>query len=407
MNTPKREQLGTAIAKDLFRGQDEHSAAGEIFGQCVPLNGKIHMPEHNSCLQDWCSMPVENCMAPRATVARNDTPAWHGATVAPHATLAYHATPARYATVKGELRVPNTINFRLFPTLDPFAKAVYFQLFLLSHGFRKDTCLVSLPTLSKSVLMSQRKVQNTITYLENRGLVRRIGSQLGGSSRGNFYQVLLPDDFSATNATETSDSCAAASSACLAHDASMAPHATAAQGATLARGATNKYDDDNIKIKSSSKGKKFEVADEPVENHSRAAAPRERKETADPDLSLVRAAYEKATGNRWNKSDSEAYHQNGVGNVPVAKTISAIDAVVRRTPTKINSFKYFVREILAPEPHNGPWQKNRLEKIVDRIRDNSIGRRKFSMADFVEDVKCTCAREDVPFDNDIFNELVG
>jgi hypothetical protein len=47
--------------------------------------------------------------------------------------------------------VPNTLNFSLFPTLDPFARAVYYQLFLLSHGFRRDTCLVSLPKLAKSV----------------------------------------------------------------------------------------------------------------------------------------------------------------------------------------------------------------------------------------------------------------
>jgi hypothetical protein len=388
MNRQNIEQLRASTAKDLFQGQGEHSPTRELLRQCVPQNGIIHKPEDNSYLRDWSSMPVENCMAP-------------------HATLAPHATVERYARVKGELRLPNTINFSLFPTLDPFAKAVYFQLFLLSHGFRKDTCLVGLPTLSRSVLMSQRKVQNTITYLEKRGLVRRIASQLGGSARGNFYQVLLPDDFAATNATETSDGCAATSSDCLAHDATMAPHATVAQGATLARGATNKYDDDNIKIKSSSKGEKFEVGDEPVENHSRAAVPRERKETANQDLSLVRAAYEKATGNRWNKSDSEAYHQNGIGNVPVDKTISALEAVVRRTPTKINSFKYFVKEVLAPEPHNRPWQKNRFEKIVHRIRDNGVGCGKFSMADFVEDVKCTCAREGVEFDNDTFNELVG
>ncbi len=39
--------------------------------------------------------------------------------------------------------------------------------------------------------------------------------------------------------------------------------------------------------------------DKPVENHTCAAAPRE-KETA--DFLLVREAYEKATGNRWNQS---------------------------------------------------------------------------------------------------------
>jgi hypothetical protein len=159
--------LRESIAKDLAQGQVEHSPTRELLNQCVPLNGIIHMTGADSYPRDWSSMPVENCMAPRAT---------------------------------------------------------------------------------------------------------------------------------------------------------------------------NKYDDDNLKIKSSSKGEKFEVADEPAENHSCAAAPRERKETADQDISLVLAAYEKATGNRWNKSDSEAYHQNGIGNVSVDKTISALEAVVRRTPTKNQQF---------------------------------------------------------------------
>jgi GTP cyclohydrolase FolE2 len=42
---------------------------------------------------------------------------------------------------------------------------------------------------------------------------------------------------------------------------------------------------------------------------------------------------------------------------------------------------------------------------VRRIRDNAIGRDDYSTSDFVEDVKRACAREAVPFDNDIFNEL--
>ncbi len=76
--------------------------------------------------------------------------------------------------------MPNTINFSLFPTLNPFAKAVYYQLFLLSHGFRRDTCVVGLAKLAKLVLMSQRKVQDTITYLETRGLIKRLRAVLGG-----------------------------------------------------------------------------------------------------------------------------------------------------------------------------------------------------------------------------------
>ncbi len=143
MNKRDMQQLKASIAKDLIQGQRDNSATRDLLKQYVPINGIVSKPKPEMGNE----MPVENCIAPRATVAQDDIPAWHGATVAPHATLASLATVARYARVKGELRIPNTINFSLFPTLDPFAKAVYYQLFLLSHGFKKDTCLINLPTL--------------------------------------------------------------------------------------------------------------------------------------------------------------------------------------------------------------------------------------------------------------------
>jgi hypothetical protein len=123
---------------------------------------------------------------------------------------------------------------------------------------------------------------------------------------------------------------------------------------------------------------------------------------------IIENVDEKATGNRWNQSDSEAYKQNSIGSVPANKIASVIETVVRRTPTKINSIKYFVKEITAqPDPRNRAWQKKRLEKIVHKIRDVSVGRSGYSMADFVEDVKCSCAREGIVFENDLFNELVS
>jgi hypothetical protein len=398
------QQLKASIAKDLAQGQGENSATRDLLKQYVPLNGIVSKPEPEILSQ----LPVENCLAPRATVAQNDIPAWHGATLAPPATLASHATQARYAMVKGELRVPNTINFSLFPTLDPFAKAVYYQLFLLSHGFRKNTCLINLPTLSRLVLMSQRKVQNTIAYLESRGLIKRIGSKLGGEKRGNYYQVLIPENMPPGNPNLPPENCDENENDCMAPDATLAPRASLAPHATVAQGATIKNDDDiKIKNKSSSKGEETKIGSESVENHTCAAAPPE-KETAEQNFLLVREAYEKTTGNRWSQSDSEAYEQNRIGAVPAAKILSVLDAVVRRTPTKINSFKYFVKEITAqPDPRNRTWQKKRLEKIVHKIRDISVGRANYSMADFVEDVKCSCAREGVMFENDLFNELAS
>ena len=147
---------------------------------------------------------------------------------------------------------------------------------------------------------------------------------------------------------------------------------------------------------------------DPVENHSRAAAPRERQENGDRHFALIREAYERATGNTWSDSDSGAYEENGLGKFPVEKITAVLDAVARRTLANINSFRYFVKEIVAlPNLRNRAWQKKQLEKIVRRIRDSAVGRANYSTGDFVEDVKRACAREAILFDNDLFNELVS
>jgi hypothetical protein len=399
MNKRDRDQLRASIAKDLAQGQGPPSPTRELLKHYSPLEGIVSAPETDISLR---SAPVENTLAPDATVAQGASSAWHGATVARHATLAPHATVERCAIVKGELRVPNTLNFSLFPTLDPFARAVYYQLFLLSHGFRRDTCLVSLAKLAKSVLMSQRKVQNTIAYLEKRGLIQRVESKLGGPARGNLYRVRLPCASIAPDAT-------VAKGATLAGDATQAPRATLAQGATVVRDANNKekLDDDDLKNNHHQRVQASQSAVAPVENHNRAAVPRERRESAAEHLAVVRATYEKVTGNRWKKSDSDAYEENGLRKLPAETITSAVEAVAWRTPVKINSFRYFVQELVAlADPGNRAWRKQQLEKIVRRVQENAVGRADYSVGDVVEDVKRACAREAIPFDNDVFNELV-
>ncbi len=81
--------------------------------------------------------------------------------------------------------------------------------------------------------------------------------------------------------------------------------------------------------------------------------------------------------------------------------------MTQRTPKKINSIRYFIREILAfSDPCNRARQKKQFETIVRRIRDNAVGRADYSQVDFLEDVKCACARDAIPFDHDFYNELV-
>src|SRR5947207_12711328 len=401
MNKRDREQLRASIAKDLVQGQGEHSPTRDLLRQYAPLEGIITRPAPTVSPLPADTCPVENTLAPHATVAQNAHSPWHGATVARDARVASGATVAGYAMVKGELRIPNTINFRVFPTLNPFAKAVYYQLFLLSHGFQRDRCVVGLVKLARSVLMSLRKVQDTIVYLEKRGLIKRLGSNLGGPAKGSIYHVPLPAALPVYDAAE-------AETSTLADNATVAQCATVAPAATVARHATNKDDDDDIKENHHQRAGRSQIAAPPVENHSSAAAPRERQGSTDRHFALVRDAYEKATGNTWTVSDFNAYEEHDLEKLPAEKIVSAIHSVARRTPAKINSFRYFVKEIVAvPDPRNRAWQKKQLEKIVRRIRDNSVGRADYSETDFLVDVKCACAREGLPFDNDLFNGLVS
>ena len=270
MNKRDREQLRASIAKDLVQGQGEHSPTKELLRQYTPLAGVVTTP--NLPPQPGRAQPVENSLAPRATVAQKHDSPWHGATVAPAATVASPATVARYAMVKGELRVPNTINFSIFPTLNPFAKAVYYQLFLLSHGFQRDRCVVGLVKLARSVLMSLRKVQDTIVYLEKRGLIKRLGSNLGGPAKGSIYHVPLPAALPVYDAAE-------AETSTLADNATVAQCATVAPAATVARHATNKDDDDDIKENHHQRAGRSQIAAPPCgKPQQRGCAARETGE---------------------------------------------------------------------------------------------------------------------------------
>jgi hypothetical protein len=113
------------------------------------------------------------------------------------------------------------------------------------------------------------------------------------------------------------------------------------------------------------------------------------------------------TGNRWNKADSASYVEFELDQVPAERILSVMEAVTRRTSLKVNSFKYYIKEIQAkPDPRNRAWQKRQLAQIVARIRDNSVGRADYTGPDFLEEVKLACAREGVVFVDDIYNELI-
>ena len=136
----------------------------------------------------------------------------------------------------------------------------------------------------------------------------------------------------------------------------------------------------------------------------------QRPEAPDDDsthLEEIRNAYSRITGNPWVTSDSQSYEQNGIRTVPALKVLAVMQAVKQRSLTRINSFNYFVKEILdTTTPRNLQQQSQALAEIIERVRELHVGANHYTIADFVLDVKRACAREGVLFDNDLFNSIL-
>src|SRR5262249_35019609 len=153
--------------------------------------GEVEPQQHGSSHQESVNSRVENSVAKVTSVAKSEPSPWPLATLVKTTRLAQLATLDNLTTaenidnlvtladlteVKGELRMHKPIVDSLLPTLEPAAALVYLRLYRLSHGYRKNTCLVGLQKLATATNTSQRTVQRAIEYLERRYLILREGA---------------------------------------------------------------------------------------------------------------------------------------------------------------------------------------------------------------------------------------
>ena len=117
--------------------------------------------------------------------------------------------------------------------------------------------------------------------------------------------------------------------------------------------------------------------------------------------------YSTLTGNGWLASDETAYRENKISGTPIDKVKATMQAVAERNGSRINSFNYFVKEILAQGDARTQSQlKKSLARIIRRVRENHTGLANYSLADFTYDVKAACVREGIIFDHDEYNRLI-
>jgi hypothetical protein len=105
------------------------------------------------------------------------------------------APHAETAPVRGHLRVPNEILYNILPTLKPSEAIVLLRLYSLSHGFQKNTCIVSLDKLASGCNLSRTQTRVCVRNLERKKLIKVQGTDNTNSQkelRGLHFEVRLP-----------------------------------------------------------------------------------------------------------------------------------------------------------------------------------------------------------------------
>ncbi len=421
MNKKQLDSLSSSLSKAINPTARKIEATGKILERVEPLAiiskasqdlpdplagrldaDQIEADSNGNCSpgDEAVSSPVQNTLAKMTTVARNGASPSPLATVVKMATVAELTTHANLTTVdnlatldkltevKGELRVPNTIIDSLLPTLEPAAALVYLRLYRLSRGYRK-------------LHRGAAKARNRYT-----------GASFGGRTKGIQFFVKVPAGEGANLTT-------------LDVVSTVANLTTVAKMTTLANLASNK-DDDLLNTNHHQSGEEPSFPQSPTIEPQEARVA--RRETCDPlgsnktsavtarvknesppldHLAQTITAYTSVTRNPWLQTDTVAYLQHHVGQVAVEKVKMVIQTAFQRAESRVNSFSYFVKEILAvSDPRILGVRRKALATIIRRIRANHTGLSKYGVADLVFDVKNACPREGVIFDNDLFNEVM-
>jgi DNA-binding Lrp family transcriptional regulator len=452
MNKKQLDSLSSSLSKAINPAARKIEATAKILERVEPLailskasqdpinpmavrvdaHVEADSKERDSPRSEAVYAPVENTPAKMTTVAKTEALPTPLATLVKMATVAELATHANLTTVdnlttlakltgvKGELRLPNTILDRLLPTLEPAAALLYLRLYRLSHGYKKETCIVGLQKLATATNTSERTVQRAVEYLERRGLISREGASFGGSTKGIQFRVRVPSGEGANLTTQDS----VATVANLATKPTHANLTTVAKMTTLANLASNKDDDLlNTNHHQSANDPSFpqpliaepqharsarrESYDSSGSSRTSAAATRVSESPPLDHLAQTITVYTTITKNPWLQADTVTYLQHHIDQVAMEKVKAVIQTVFQRAESRVNSFAYFVKEILAVNDQRTLGVRRKaLMTIIRRVRENHMGLSKYGVADLVFDVKNACAREGVIFDDDLFNEVM-
>jgi hypothetical protein len=256
----------------------------------------------------------------------------------------------------GGYKTPNFLDDELLPDLAPAEQVVLRRLYRLSYGFnRQTTDSVGINKLAKKCNLGESTVKRALKALSDRGLIIIHLDDSNSPKGGNKYSVLTGFIMNPVHNEPSSSR----------------------TGFTV----TSIIDDDHDDLKEQ---------DHHLNEH--------KKE--------VMMIYQKLTGNKWTERDNTSYRK--IGKVPIGIIETTLRIANQRAASHPNSLSYFVKEIINaanPAPANRAQQKKKMQQIVERVLTSYVGSSNYTPSDVVYKVKEFCVKEDIPFDNDVFNDI--
>jgi DNA-binding Lrp family transcriptional regulator len=265
--------------------------------------------------------------------------------------------------------IPNSLHDEFLPTLPPFEQLVFLRLYRLSIGFNKTlTDPVSYSKLAIKCNLSVSTVKRALQALEAKKLIKVLGEAKHNPIAGNQYELLI----------------------------NMVPLELSSIRTILERPSSNRTKFSQTSIK--------DHDDDPLkrqDHHQTHSTP------SNEHQKRVMMIYQEITGNLWSKADHSNYEK--IKHIPIDKIEVALRLAYDRATNRPNSFAFFIKEIIAsvnPKTQSRTTRKKAMQKIVERVRNASVGSN-ISPSEFVYKVKEACLREDVAFENDLFNEVMS
>jgi hypothetical protein len=269
-------------------------------------------------------------------------------------------------------KTPNILDDEIMPNLIPSEQVILRRLFRLSYGFNRIiTDPVSYSKLSEKCHLGLSAVKDALKSLQMKNLIKAIGDNKHSPIGGNRYLLNLPLPNPSTEfKNENKDSQLSTK---------LVSNLVNKQPSYYATKSVNGYIKDHDH-------------DLKITNHH-------QNETM--------MIYRNLTGNKsWTKSDTAAYEK--IKHLSLEEITVLIKSTLEKAHQRPASLAYFVKAHQNPSqanPANRQAIKAKIAAIVERKREAHVGT-KYTISDLSYDVKAECIRENIVFDNEIFNEVL-